>query len=687
MATPQELGNLIWNIKELIRDDYNDKDVDQVLLPFTLLRRLDCVFEPYRAIVDHCKATLQRANPDVNLDEHLLRMVKARTRNALRFYNSSGFSLSNLINNPAALADNFKTYLEGFSPNVRDILKNFTAGSGGSLSAIYSRLAEKNLLLLVTKEFAINIDLHPDKVDNHEMGLIFEMVIRYTKEATGEKGGQYYTPRDIVRLLVKLVLSGQEHRLAESGLGYRLLDPCCGTGGMLTVAREAIDEIARQANVMKTDLKLCGQEINEQTYAICKADMLMKGEDDDEIRLGNTLNDDKFKDKTFDFMITNPPFGVDWKKVEESVKNEAEIKGSRFAPGLPDTSDGSLLFLLHLIHKMNRQTGSRIGIVLNSSPLFNGGAGSGWSQIRKYIIDNDLLDGIVALPKDIFFGTPIVTYLWILDNKKPTDRKGKVVLIDASHQKLVTPLQRSLGKKRYEVGKELADDIVKYYADFRPCRRLIDDEEIDIVKVVDTDDFRYTRITIERPLRLGYTNMPRRIAEVEAAVEAGLNAEKPKQIIKTPDLKLLHDAAKYIRQANRPMGDSEAFALLKEKDLKITAAGIKLIRKWLGKIDPEMPPVRENPLRFDSPFVPDTDLRDYELIPVGENVQVYFDREVLPYAPDAWMDRDKDKDGVEFPFTKLFYVYRPAEDPEEIIKELRQLEGSFEDDLRLLLAD
>lgn len=687
MATPQELGTLIWNIKELIRDDYNDKDVDQVLLPFTLLRRLDCVFEPYRQVVESCKQTLLRINPDVNLDEHLPQMVKARTKNALRFYNSSGFSLSNLIDNPAAIADNFKTYLDGFSPNVRDILKNFTASTGGTLSAIYTRLAEKNLLLLVAKEFAINIDLHPEKVDNHAMGLIFEMVIRYTKEATGEKAGQFYTPRDIVRLLVRLVLSGQEHKLAESGRGYRMLDPCCGTGGMLTVAREYIDEIASHANVEKTDLKLCGQELNEQTYAICKADMLMKGEDDDGIRLGNTLNDDKFQGDTFDFMITNPPFGVDWKKVEESVKNESEIKGSRFAPGLPATSDGSLLFLLHLIHKMNQQTGSRIGIVLNASPLFNGDAGSGWSNIRKYIIDNDLLDAIVALPSNIFFGASIATYLWILDNKKPAERKGKVIFIDASHQKLATPMQRSLGDKRYEVGDQLAKEIVRDYAAFIPKSREIDGEEVSVVKILDVDDFRYTKVTVERPLRLGYDEISNRIAEVEKAVQDARNLPKPKNIMKDADLKLLHDVAKVIKQAGQPLGDSELFALLKAKDIKVTATGIKLIRKWLSKVNTSMQPVRENPYKYDSPVLPDTDLRDYELIPFKEDIQEYFEREVLPFASDAWMDRDKDKDGVEFPFTKLFYVYRPAEDPDAIIEELRQFEGSFEDDLNSLLAD
>ena len=684
MATPQELGTLIWNIKELIRDDYNDKEVDQVLLPFTLIRRLDCVLEPYRDTVKQCVDILKQTNPDINLDNHLLPMVKAKTGGKLRFYNSSGFSLSNLIDNPAALTDNFKTYLEGFSPNVRDILKNFTHGAGGSLSAIYSRLAEKDLLLLIAKEYAINIDLHPDKVDNHDMGLIFEMVIRYTKEATGEKGGQYYTPRDIVRLLVMLVLCVQENKLADSGRGYRILDPCCGTGGMLTVAREAIDSIAREGGVSKTNLMLCGQEINEQTYAICKADMLMKGEDDRGIRLGNTLSDDKFPGETFDFMITNPPFGVDWKKVEESVRNEAEVTGSRFAPGLPDTSDGSMLFLLHLINKMNRQTGSRIGIVLNSSPLFNGGAGSGWSKIRKYIIDNNLLDAIVALPKNIFFGTDIVTYLWILDNKRPEERSGKVLLIDASHQELVDPLQKSLGKKRFNVGQQLSEAIVKAYRSYQPKTIDLDGETVEVAKLVNVDDFRYTKVTVERPLRLRYSNISKRLAEIEKDVHAALEAEKPKKIIKDNELRTLHQTARHLRGLD-PMSDNEVFSLLKEKGMKPSASEIKLIRKWLGEVDPTMAPVREAPYKHFSSLLPNTDLRDYELVPFKRDIDEYFQTEVIPYVSDAWMDRSKDKEGVEFPFTKMFYVYRPAEDVTEILKELQDMEGSFEDVLASLM--
>ena len=657
-----------------------------MLLPFTLLRRLDCVFEPYRDIVKQCVETLRRTNPDINLDDHLLPMVKARTKGKLRFYNASGFSLSNLIDNPAALTDNFKTYLEGFSPNVRDILMNFTHGAGGTLSAIYSRLADKDLLLLIAKEYAINIDLHPDKIDNHDMGLIFEMIIRYTKEASGEKGGQYYTPRDIVRLLVKLVLCGQERKLADSGKGYRILDPCCGTGGMLTVAREAIDEIANQGGVSKTTLTLCGQEINEQTYAICKADMLMKGEDDQGIRLGNTLSDDKFPGETFDFMITNPPFGVDWKKVEDAVRNEAEVKGSRFAPGLPDTSDGSMLFLLHLIHKMNRQTGSRIGIVLNSSPLFNGGAGSGWSKIRQHVIDNDLLDTIVALPAGMFFGTPIVTYLWILDNRRSDARKGKILLIDASHQELADPLQKSLGKKRFNVGQQLAEAILSAYREYQPKSIEINGENVEVAKLVDADDFRYTKVTVERPLRLRYSDIGKRLAEIEKEVHAALEAEKPKKIIKDNELRTLHQAARHLRGL-QPMSDGEVFNLLKEKGMKLSATEIKTIRKWFGEVDPMMAPVHEAPYKPFSALMPDTDLRDYELIPFNRDIDEYFQSEVKPYVPDAWMDREKDKEGVEFPFTKMFYVYRPAEEVAEIVKELQSMEGSFEQELSLLLRD
>ena len=363
-----------------------------------------------------------------------------------KFYNTSGLSLSKLITVPADLTNNFKTYLKGFSPNIREILKNFTGkGENASLSDIFSNLARKNLLLQVTKAFVLNIDLSPDKVDNHMMGTVFEIVIRYAKESVGIGAGQFYTPRDIVRLMTEITLLGQEDKIYQDGKIISVYDPCCGTGGILTLTKDTIEETAKERRVDVT-VNLFGQELNDKTYALCKSDIIMKGDEAKGIAVGDTLLVDEFRDQKFNFMLANPPYGVDWKREYDSVSAEAEDKNSRFAPGLPDKSDGQLLFTLHMLHKMDPK-GSRVGILSNGSPLFNGGAGSGWSNIRKHMLDNDLLDAIIALPGGLFYGTGIATYLWIFDNKKPESHKNKVLLINAAKDEYVQPMRKNLGMK------------------------------------------------------------------------------------------------------------------------------------------------------------------------------------------------------------------------------------------------
>jgi len=659
--TAQELSQMIWSIKELIRDDYNDKDVDQVILPFTLLRRLDCVLEEKQDII---KSALDKI-PEDKRESLLPQYLKLQ---GVPFYNLSGLTLNSMLANPAAIADNFKTYLDGYSANIKDILYNFTGGEENGLSPIYATLARKGLLYKVTQEFCVKADLHPDSVDNHLMGTVFETIIRYSKESTNDAAGQFYTPREIVRLLVRLVMCGQEERIHEEGQNFSLYDPACGTGGMLTVAKDYL----REQTDRKMIVKLYGQEINEQTYAICKSDIMMKDEDASGIYLGNTLTDDHAAGKTFNYMITNPPFGVDWKKSEEAIKKEAEDPKGRFSAGLPSTSDGSLLFLMHLIHKMDPK-GARIGIVLNGSPLFNGDAGSGWSNIRKSLLDRDLLDAIVALPTELFYGASIGSYLWILDNNKPASHKDKVLFINAAHDDFATPLQRSLGKKRYEISEKSADEIITLYRNYKPAKRILEGEMQDIAKVMDIDDFLYTKVSVQRPLRLVYRDVYAKIAEL-------LDENEGKKLPKK-DAEFLAGLAK-IEGLDTERNDAEFFAYLaKNGEKRLAATIVKKLRGWLGTIDENALEVYEKPGDVESGMVADTNLSDSESIPMKQDIDEYFEREVLKFVPDAWMDRSKDKIGCEFPFTKLFYRYKPLRSSEEILAELAALDKEMEAEL------
>ncbi|MFI3293798.1 MAG: class I SAM-dependent DNA methyltransferase [Rikenellaceae bacterium] len=679
--TPQELAQMIWNIKEIIRDEYNDKSVDEVILPFTLLRRLDCVMEEYCEKVskaidmlpDQVKA--YKATEVEKYHNFLSNMLKAQ---GIRFYNISGFSLAKMLTNPSSLGDNFKTYLEGFSENVKDILYNFTGGKEKGLQPIYETLERKNLLFSVAQEFVTKADLHTNRVDNHTMGTIFEIIIRMSKESTNETAGQYYTPREIVKLLVSLIFCGEESDIKHEGQHFSIYDPCCGTGGMLTVAKDYMQEISERKDMK---VYLYGQEINEQTYAICKADVLMKGENADNIKQGDTIKDDKLMGNKFSYMITNPPFGVDWKKIKSIVEKEAELgdKG-RFGAGLPDSSDGSLLFLMHMISKMD-EGGSRIGIVLNGSPLFNGDAGSGWSNIRKKLLDEDLLDTIVALPKNLFYGTDITTYMWILDNNKPAERKGKVLLINANQPEYVSQLSRSLGKKRYEINARGMEDIPSIYRAYDNCSfdfqrgELV--ESIEVAKLMEAEDFLFTKVTVERPLRLKYSNWSDKITAFIQNPKIG-QGDKDKMLIVGSALQELDE--------REELSDWDFFKyLLFTKKLKFAAGFIKKIRTLLGETDESMTEVYESPLDKKSPFVVDTDLRDTESIPFKVDIEKYFKREVLKFAPDAWMDRSKDKIGCEFPFTKLFYVYKPLRSVVDIIADIMKLEDSMGDALKNIM--
>lgn len=665
--TEQELAGMIWNIKEIIRGVYDDTEVENVILPFTLLRRLDCVLQDrYDELYQQYKEF-----PDEKKDVMLMALMR---RSGLTFFNTSGLSLNKLLAQPKMLADNFKTYLDGFTQNVRNILLAFTQedGENGDISRIYSRLDRNDLLFQVTESFVNNADLHPDRVDNAMMGTIFEIIIRKSKETTNTKAGQFYTPREVVRLLVSLVMHGREAEVNTLGKHFQIYDPCCGTGGMLTEGKRYL-----QSMTDRTDMKvfLFGQELNEKTYAICKSDLLIKGDLDKDrnIALGDTLANDQFPGEHFGYMLANPPFGVDWKKIEGKVKEDAAKSDGRFSVGLPSTSDGSLLFLLHMISKMD-PTGSRIGIVLNGSPLFNGAAGSGWSEIRKMLMDRDLLDAIIALPKNLFYGTDISTYLWILDNNKPAERKGKVLMMDATHPRYAKLLQRSLGKKRYEIPDEAIAEIVGIYGDFADAT-LPDNDDIKVARLMDVEDFLYTTVTIYRPLRLTYTDIAKKATE----------AAKGEKVKKADKETLEHIAA--IANPEGKITDEEMFAIMREHfGKKLTQGFVKLVRT-LGSTDPEAPAVFSTPGKPDSGLVIDPALTDTETIPMKEDIDEYIAREVLPFVPDAWRDPSKDKVGCEFPLTRLFYRYTPLRDSSEILADLMALEADTTSALQSLISE
>ena len=466
------------------------------------------------------------------------------------------------------------------------------------------------------------------------------------------------------------------------GQMFSIYDPCCGTGGMLTEAKEMVQEISGRDNVK---IYLYGQELNEKTYAICKSDLLIKGDlqhEDKQIRQGDTLADDKFENQHFNFMLANPPFGVDWGK-DDNVKKKVEednAPGRRFEVGLPSKNDGSLLFLMHMISKMDDRQGSRIGIVLNGSPLFNGDAGGGWSNIRQSLLDKNLLDAIVALPKNLFYGTDIGSYLWILDNKRPADRYHKVLFIDATCDYFITPLQRSLGKKRYEISKIGAQAIMlayKTYDNFSIPIDYLDDGTFphrEIAKLLDYEDFLYTKVTVLRPKRLSFSNISEKYEMLLADEHFNADATK-NQILKS---------VATIEGIDEKRTDADFFKFLKEKKVKVSTTEIKLLRATYGERDEDAPEILANPYKAGSGFEADTDLTDTEIIPFKKDIDEYFAEEVLPFVPDAWMDRTKDKVGCEFPFTKLFYEYKPLRSSELILAELNALEEDAENDIEKL---
>ena len=569
-TTNPNLSSFIWSVADLLRGDYKQSEYGKVILPFTVLRRLDCVLEATKAEVLTEKATREAAG--LNPEPFLLR------KSGQFFYNTSPLDLKKLMGDQDHIGENLRAYMQAFSPAVRDIFESF------EFHTQIDKLAKSGLLYMVTEKFA-SIDLHPDKIGNHDMGAVFEELIRKFAELSNETAGEHFTPREVIRLMVNLLFIEDDAMLTLPGIVRSMYDPAVGTGGMPSVAGEHLAQLNPDARLV-----MYGQELNPESYAICKADMLIKGQDIANIVFGNTLSNDGLRDLLFDYALSNPPFEVEWKKIEALIRKEYEQMGynGRFGPGLPRVSDGSLLFLLHLIAKMRpaKDGGSRFGIVLNGSPLFTGGAGSGESEIRRYVLESDLVEAIIALPTDMFYNTGISTYVWIVSNRKPQNRKGKVQLIDASS--FWQKMRKSLGSKRKELSQEHIEDITRLFGNFEEHSRQVDGSPVPISRIFANDAFGYHTITVERPER-----------DAQGRVVLGT--------------------------------------------------------KGKGKGKP----------------VADASLRDTENVPLSDDITEYFKREVLPHAPDAWIDTDKTKVGYEIPFNRHFYVFKPPRPLAEIDAELK----------------
>ncbi len=734
-SSHNNLAAFIWSVADLLRGDFKQSQYGRIILPFTLLRRLECVLAATKddVVAQHDKVKAMNL-PEDGMEKLLLRASK------LSFFNTSPMDLSKL--GQKDIKDNLENYVLSFSKDAREIFEHF------KFDEFVGSLNEANLLYKVVQKFK-NIDLSPKAISNHEMGLVFEELIRRFAESSNETAGEHFTPRDIVELTTSLVFTEDDDALTREGIIRTIYDPTAGTGGFLSSGMEYVYEYNKDA-VMRA----FGQELNPESYAICKADMLIKGQDVSRIKLGNTLSNDHLANNQFDYMLSNPPFGVDWKKIEGDIKDEHTVKGfdGRFGAGLPRVSDGSLLFLMHLISKFRDITPendnpSRIGIILNGSPLFTGGAGSGESEIRRYILESDLLEAIIALPTDMFYNTGIATYIWVLSNKKSAERKGKVHLINGTN--LFGKMRKSLGSKRNRMSEADRGIITKNFGDFAQAS-----EDNFASKIFDTHEFGYRRISVERPLRLSaqitdeavsglrfapkpFNNVMRwiysefgaalekdchtELADNEAAIREKIKKDfkelKEKQIKEVLSdklwlfqLGLMNKAQQLQEEFATSLGgraeqsnDFNAFdfalkAALKKLDIKLDAKERKQFLDAVTFKNPDAEPVVKKVLK-DSidplygkfeyqgkvvEFQQDGDLRDNENIPLNPSVtttdliETYFNREVAPHVPDAWINADKRDEsdgeigivGYEIPFNRHFYVYQPPRDLEEIDADL-----------------
>lgn len=701
--THRQLANDIWSICNLLRGPYKRNEYRKVILPLTVLRRFDCLLAPTKA------QALQTFNQYKGKPESIIRSVM-QSATGYPFYNLSKLELApsqqgrhSLLDDPGNLAPNLNSYINGYSPNIRDIFDHFRFGEQ------ITKMAEKNLLFQVIQKFAtFDLSFSGLSADQAamQMGYVFEELIRIGAEQSNEEAGEHFTPREVIKLMVNLLLA-PEQDLRRSHVVKTIYDPACGTGGMLSVAEKYIRELNHEAKPL-----LYGQDWNDEAWAVCRSDMLIKGEDADNIALGDTFTkdaharDEQGQKRSFDYMLANPPFGVEWKQQQRYIEHERDSLGyqGRFGAGTPRINDGALLFLQHMIDKMRpaSEGGSRIGIVFNGSPLFTGDAGSGESEIRRWIIENDWLEVVVALPEQLFYNTGISTYIWILTNHKEPQRKGKVQLIDARHHWV--PMEKSLGNKRRRMGDpsdkpkdpDYLGDITRLHGQFQEgsSRWVLFDQDGKVVsvsntaptgdlpgtatagqvwkqlvvsQVFDNEDFGYHKITVERPLRLNFHATPERLARLTGMA----GSEKRQQQI--------HDLlAEFAKRHPEPMNDRKRFLdclqpLDRELDVRLSMPELKAVVNALGERDESAEICRNR----DGQAEADPELRDTENVPLKESIQAYFEREVLPHVPNAWIDHSKTKIGYEIPLNRHFYRYEPPRELAVIEAEIKALEADI----------
>jgi type I restriction enzyme M protein len=661
-----EKVNFIWSVADLLRGPYRPNQYKDVMLPLTVLRRLDCVLEPTKDAV-LAKAKALKDGKIKELDPILNKAAGPS------FHNTSPFTFAKLKGDPDNIAVNLTSYIKKFSGRAREILDHF------GFEEHIAKLDKADRLYLIISKFA-EIDLHPDTVSNLEMGYIFEELIRRFNEASNEEAGDHFTPREVIRLMVNLLFAPDNDVLTKKGIVKSLCDPACGTGGMLSVSEEYLRELNPDAR-----LAVFGQDYNDQAYAICGSDMMIKGESLDNIHFGNSFTQDHLAGKHFDYLLANPPFGVEWKPEEKAIRKEFEEQGygGRFGAGLPRINDGSFLFLQHMISKMKpaKEGGTRLAIVFNGSPLFTGGAGSGESNIRQWIIENDWLEAIVALPDQLFYNTGISTYLWIVTNRKEKQRRGKVQLIDATSY--CVKMRKSLGNKRNEIGDGSGDNgkpdhismITQLHGEF---------VEGEHVKIFDNKDFGYQRITVERPLRLNFAITEERLARLkEAGPFANLITSKKRKDTKGAAEEIaegehLQKEILRVLQSLKPLGivkNREKFSnalkdACKKAQVALPTALFNVILTALCERDETADICKDNKGNLEA----DPDLRDYENVSLNENIDDYMKREVFPHVPDAWSDKTKIKIGYEITFNRYFYKYSPLRPLAQIETDLKQIE-------------
>ena len=681
--THRQLADFIWGICNLLRGPYKRNEYRKVILPLTVLRRFDCVLAPTKQAV---LAAAEKTKGQIPTVRH----QKLKRASGLPFYNTSEMDFDKLLADPNLLAQNLNSYIRDFSEDVVEVMDAF------GFSEQVARMDSKDRLFQVVQRFAA-LDLSPERVDNMQMGYAFEELIRIGAEQANEEAGEHFTPREVIQLMVDLLLS-PEADLNKSHVVRTIYDPACGTGGMLSVAETRLREHNSESRPM-----LFGQDLNDEAWAVCRADMLIKGDNADNIMLGDTFTEDAYKRRdggkrwTFDYMLANPPFGVEWRQQQDFIESERDDLGwdGRFGAGLPRINDGALLFLQHMLSKIqpvkaNGTGGSRIAIVFNGSPLFTGDAGGGESNIRRWIIENDWLEAVVALPDQLFYNTGISTYIWVLTNRKEPHRAGHVQLIDG--RQFFTKMRKSLGNKRNELSDAQIDDLVRIHGNFNngDTRDLTDEDPVThqprtrprvVSKILPNEAFGYRKITVERPLRLNFAATPERIARIEHE-KAFQNLAKPKK--GAPDAAEGNGRQEVIRALLEALADITngevvrdrgAFAAVlsqtvKETGVRLTAAERKTVLSALSERDPEAETCKNS----DGDPEPDPELRDTETVPLNRDADDYMAHEVLPHAPDAWVDPSKTKIGYEIPLNRHFYVYEPPRALDDIRSDLQVLE-------------